>query len=270
MGTVNGLDLFSGIGGLALALEPWVRPVAYCEIDPYCQHVLEERMQDGRIARAPVWDDVRTFDAGRWSGCVDIIYGGFPCQDISVAGRGAGLEGERSGLFFEVMRLAKEIQPAFVFLENVPAIRTRGLDVVVRALADAGYDCRWGALSAFDVGAPHKRERWFLLAHADRIDLRDVRRGRGGAHREGAGEPGDDGQDGHVGDSDGSRLEVGQGIGSDARQKLAAPFGTNWWAIEPGMGRVADGVSARVDRLKGLGNSVVPAQAREAFRRLLG
>ncbi|NCX93455.1 MAG: DNA cytosine methyltransferase [Gammaproteobacteria bacterium] len=122
---MNGLDLFSGIGGIGLALEPWVRTVAYCEREPYAQGVLLSRMQSGDIDRAPIWDDVTTL-RGDMLPRIDIISGGFPCQDISVAGLGKGLAGERSGLFFEIARLVRECQPRFVFLENVPAIRTRG------------------------------------------------------------------------------------------------------------------------------------------------
>jgi DNA (cytosine-5)-methyltransferase 1 len=98
---------------------------------------------------------------------IDIIYGGFPCQDISIAGRGAGLEGERSGLFFQIMRLAKQVKPSFIFLENVAAITGRGGLRVVREITSLGYDCRWCVISAASVGAMHRRERWFLLAHAD-------------------------------------------------------------------------------------------------------
>jgi len=154
---MNGLDLFSGIGGIGLALEPWVRTVAYCEREPYAQCVLLSRMQSGDIDRAPIWDDVTTL-RGDMLPRIDIVFGGFPCQDLSVAGRGKGLAGERSGLFFEIVRLVKEIKPTFVFLENVPAIRTRGLSEVVHALTEIGYDCRWTCLSAGEVGAPHKRE----------------------------------------------------------------------------------------------------------------
>lgn len=100
----------------------------------------------------------------------EIIYGGFPCQDISVAGRGEGLGGERSGLFSEIVRLASELRPQFIFLENVPAIRTRGADVVVGELAHIGYDSRWLTLSAAEIGANHIRERWWLLANAQRAE----------------------------------------------------------------------------------------------------
>jgi DNA (cytosine-5)-methyltransferase 1 len=161
---LNGLDIFSGIGGLTTALSPWVNPKAYCEIDRYPQAVLLSRMANLELPSAPIWDDVRTLSKGMLP-VIDIIYGGFPCQDISLAGLGRGLAGERSGLVFEIFRLVKEIKPAFVFLENVPAIRTRGGERVVKELAALGYDCRWDCLSAYDVGAPHKRERWWLLAH---------------------------------------------------------------------------------------------------------
>lgn len=163
---MNGLDLFSGIGGLSLALNQWVKPITYCEIDRYCQGVLMSRMADESLRNAPIWDDIKTLDGNIFRGAVDIIYGGFPCQDISVAGRGKGLDGERSGLFFEIMRLAKEISPKFLFLENVPAITTRGGLQVVREIAAMGYDCRWCIISASSVGALHRRERWFLLAYS--------------------------------------------------------------------------------------------------------
>lgn len=161
-----GLDLFSGIGGNTLGLRDWIKTVAYCEQDKYAQSVLLSRMADGSIEPAPIWDDVVTLKGTDLEHPIDIIIAGFPCQDISCANRkGAGiLGGKRSGLFFEIMRLAQEVKPTFIFLENVPAIRTRGLDTVLKELDDSGYDCRWCMLSAAEVGAPHKRERWFALA----------------------------------------------------------------------------------------------------------
>jgi DNA (cytosine-5)-methyltransferase 1 len=163
---LNGLDLFSGIGGIGIALSDWVRTVAYCERERYAQGVLLSRMQSGEIDTAPIWDDVTTL-RGDMLPRIDIIFGGFPCQDLSVAGAGKGLDGERSGLFFEIVRLAKELRPVFLFLENVPAIRSRGLDAVLKELTALGYDCRWTVISAASIGAPHKRERWFLLAHSN-------------------------------------------------------------------------------------------------------
>src|SRR6185503_4848592 len=106
---MNGLDLFSGIGGLSIALKEWIRPLCYCEIDPYCQAIILNRQFDGLLPRAPIWNDINTIQLRTNGRCVDIIYGGFPCQDISIAGNGKGLEGKRSGLFFQIIRLAKEI-----------------------------------------------------------------------------------------------------------------------------------------------------------------
>jgi DNA (cytosine-5)-methyltransferase 1 len=277
-----GLDLFSGIGGITKALEPWVRPVAYCENDRYAQAVLLSRMATGELPSAPIWDDVRTLH-GSMLGPVDIVYGGFPCQDISVAGRGKGLAGERSGLFFEIVRLVGEIRPRFVFLENVPAITARGGWEVVGALAALGFDCRWDMLSAYDVGAPHRRERWWLLAHAQ--GWQDDGRGRGhlaetvGEGRrinptlvagsqdvaDASGQPvtQKDTAANAVGSKRKPRHDDGRGDGTQTPRN-------GWWVSEPNVGRVAYGIPARVDRLRGLGNTVVPAQAREAFKRLSG
>lgn len=240
---LNGLDLFSGIGGLTLALAPWVRPVAYCEIDRYAQSVLLSRMADQVLPTAPIWDDVSTLSGADWPwwfGDCDIIYGGFPCQDLSIAGNGAGLDGERSGLFFEIVRLVRECRPRFVFLENVPVLAVRGLDRVLLEFDALGYDARWTIVSAAEVGAPHLRDRIWILAHANgtRCEKLDA-----------AAEP------------------VSPGL---CAGRLAPLGGTAWWATEPSICRVADGIPARVDRVRGLGNSVVPAAAREAFMRLGG
>lgn len=165
---LNGLDLFSGIGGLSLGLSPWVKPLAYCEKDQYCQAVLLSRMSDLQITRAPIWDDVTTLLPSMLPRqTIDIIYGGFPCQDISSAGNRDGLDGKRSQLYWELHRLVREVCPRWVFLENVQAIRTNGLLTVVRSLTDLGYDCRWTCVSASEIGAPHHRKRWFLLAYSD-------------------------------------------------------------------------------------------------------
>lgn len=166
---LNGLDLFSGIGGISAALRPWVRPIAYCEKDKSVREILLSRQAAGEIECAPIWDDVRTLRASDLPSFlpVDIIYGGFPCQDISCAGLGAGLEGKRSGLVFEIFRLVDELQPPFIFLENVPAIRSRGAERVGKELARRGYDSRWTIVSAQEVGAPHIRKRWFCLAYAN-------------------------------------------------------------------------------------------------------
>lgn len=268
---MNGLDLFSGIGGIAIALEPWVKPVAYCEISRYCQGVLLSRMSERRIGVAPIWDDIRTLCGDMLPGRVDLISAGFPCQDASLAGRGRGLAGERTGLVREVFRLIDETQPTFVFLENVPGIRTRGADVVIKELASLGYDCRWDRLSAFDVGAPHKRERWFLLAHANRIPIWDERWRRSGTQWESPSFTGSNGDEESLADSDkGGCIEIANAHGATRRENADRFDDRGWWSIESDVGRMAHGISKRVDRLRALGNSVVPAQAREAFRRLAG
>jgi len=274
---LNGLDLFSGIGGISLALRPWVRTIAYCENDRHAQAILLSRMWAGDLDHAPISDDVCSLRGQPVSAIpIDIISGGFPCQDISVAGRGDGLAGERSGLVFEVFRLVREIQPSFIFLENVPAIRTRGADVVVGELARLGYDCRWLVISAEEVGAPHLRKRWFLLAaHAKRLKLRDEQGWSRGPKRKDETEPEPDGEDREMADatSDGRikrRTEPERIAGRPGAALNSFKNGPSWWATEPDVGRVAHGVPFRVDRLRGLGNAVVPAQAREAFKRLIG
>jgi DNA (cytosine-5)-methyltransferase 1 len=112
----------------------------------------------------PIWDDVRTFDGRPWHGHIDVISGGFPCQDISAAGKGAGLAGERSGLWSEYVRIIRDVEPRFVFVENSPALTLRGFGEVLGDLASLGFDARWGVFSAADAGARHRRERIWILA----------------------------------------------------------------------------------------------------------
>ena len=256
---LNGLDLFSGIGGISVALRDWVRPIAYCEIDPYCQGVLLSRMADGSISRAPIWDDVTTLEARCLFRPIDIIYGGFPRQDISIAGRGKGLEGERSGLFFEIMRLAKEIQPKFLFLETVPAITRRGGWECVHAISALGYDCRWCVISAASVGALHKRERWFLLGYSKHDGSptsetlesfkETVRGSKERAHKA-------------------CELEGSNPQGMLPPNSTIRPQSS--WDTEPPICRVATRVPFAMERIRALGNSVVARQAKEAFKILMG
>jgi DNA (cytosine-5)-methyltransferase 1 len=297
-GKINGLDLFSGISGLSVALAPWVRPIAYCENEPYAQSVLLSRMYSGQIELAPIWDDVRSLRGSHFgTRSIDIIYGGFPCQDLSLAGLGKGLEGERSGLFFEIVRLAKEVQPTFIFLENVPGLRTRGFSRVIQELSAAGYVGRGISLSAAEVGAPHKRERVFILAaHPERLKLWDEQ-GRGsGTSGESSAQPRLNGSaqsvahassGGNVGSQEqtgesffslrGNAAGVGaeeladtESVGLEGLREGLFGLSSETWTTEPDVGRVAHGVLARVDRLRALGNAVVPLQAREAFERLMG
>lgn len=262
---LNGLDLFSGIGGLSVALSEWVRAVAYCERDRYAQSVLLSRMLSNDIDRAPIWDDITSL-RGTMLPTIDIIYGGFPCQDISAAGNGVGLGGQRSGLFHHIERLIRETNPRFVFLENVPAIRTRGLNSVAQSFTEIGYDCRWTIVSAAEVGARHLRKRWFLLAHAmcEKRWIQQRRRERESGENQTI--IGDNGARQSLAYANGSReLQSGRG-----EQTFRNGIGnSSWWSVEPDVDRVVNGLQHRVDRIKCLGNSVVPLQAKTAFMKLL-
>lgn len=267
---INGLDLFSGIGGITIGLSQWVKPICYVEIDKYAQGVLISRIKEKKLPDAPIWDDIKTFDGYPFRDVVDIIYGGFPCQDISVAGKQEGLEAKRSGLFFEIMRLAKEIRPTFIFLENVPAIRTKGLNIVGEELAYLRYDCRWGVISAYDMGAPHKRERWFLLAYADGVSERGLQKIRSKSQKCECSFAGNVRKKSDLlADTDGKRLE-GWKQSETTRETFAELGRSSWWQTKPDVGRVVNELSFRVDRIKCLGNAVVPCQVTEAFRRLSG
>lgn len=279
------LDLFSGMGGISLALSTYAETVAFCEVDKHAQAILLSRMETYELDKAPIWDDIKTLNAdalekegiiwrgknGRYEG-IDLIAGGSPCQDLSVAGAGKGLGGERSGLFFEIIRLVREIGPEFVFFENVPAIRRRGLDRVLEEFAKAGYDSRYGFLSAFDVGAPHKRERFFLLAkkstsptpHADEFGLQgDLPIEPPSPMRRRSSHAGPEDGDGAMAGEHRSPVE-----GRDFRDAVEIQQGE--WTTQPGIRRMAHGVPLRVDRIKRIGNSVVPQCVREAFERLAG
>ena len=230
---MNELALFAGIGGGILGTQLLGhRCVCAVENDPHAQSVLLARQNDGHLPPFPIWDDIRTFDGKPWRGIVDIVSGGFPCQDISSAGRGSGIEGERSGLWREMFRVITEVEPKFAFIENSPMLRTRGLGTVLKDLASIGYNAEWGIVSAGDVGAPHKRERMWILAYIDQ------------------------------GRVEGQRPEQ-QTAGIDER------FRDNWKDALPPVLREPNGIPYRVDRIERLGNAQVPAVARLAFELLL-
>jgi DNA (cytosine-5)-methyltransferase 1 len=293
------LDLFSGIGGFSLGLERCggFETVAFCEIEPFPRRVLAKHWPG-----VPCYDDVRTLTADRLAAdgiSVDVICGGFPCQDISAAGHRVGIAGERSGLWFEYARLIGELRPRYVIVENVAALLIRGLDRVLGSLAALGYDAEWHCIPASAVGAPHRRDRVWLMAypgcqHGERRQNIQTRDGVADGQRPanwpqaiGSAECGSE----DVANADGKRLQgpepivaatggrrpaypgeairnvrdnnsaglaQREGKRSDPRQKLTSVVGADWWVIEPGMGRVADGVPGRVDRLRALGNAVVP------------
>jgi len=168
MNELRSMHLFAGIGGGLLAdLILGHKPIVAVEWDKYACQVLRERAADGWFPDLSVWEgDVRLFDPSEYAGRVDCIHAGFPCQDISNAGKQAGLgEGTRSGLYREVLRIAGVVRPEFIFLENVSAILSNGLGTVLGDLAAMGYDAQWLCIRASDVGAPHGRDRWFALAY---------------------------------------------------------------------------------------------------------
>ena len=168
---MNELALFAGAGGtLGGRLLGW-RTVCAVEFDKYARSVLMARQNDGSLEPFPIWDDVRTFDGRPWRGRVDVVSGGFPCTDISAAGKGAGIEGEQSGLWKEMARIIGEVRPRFVFVENSPMLTVRGLGTVLGDLAALGFDADWGVLGAHHAGgnhrAPHKRDRIWIVADSE-------------------------------------------------------------------------------------------------------
>ena len=167
-GPVNELALFAGAGGGILGghLLGW-RTRCAVEVDPYARAVLLARQRDRCLPRFPIWDDVRTFDGRPWRGSIDIVTGGFPCQDISAAGKGVGITGERSGLWKHMARIIGEVRPRYAWVENSPMLVGRGLAVVLGDLAEMGYDARWGIVGADDANAPHRRERIWILAYSE-------------------------------------------------------------------------------------------------------
>jgi DNA (cytosine-5)-methyltransferase 1 len=208
---------------------------------------------------------VRTFDGRPWNGLVDIITGGFPCQDISIAGTGKGLDGDRSGLWSEMRRIICEVGPRFVFVENSPALTYRGLGRVLGDLAALGYDARWGVLGAVHAGAPHRRERIWIVADSatlrSQAGITDPSPWQKGI----ADQPDDCGA--NVSNANGSRCEQQRGAGTKGEEYGSVEWG-DWWAAEPGVGRMADVVAARVDRLRCLGNGQVPAVVAKAWSML--
>ncbi len=162
---MNELALFAGAGGGILGghLLGW-RCVCAVEFDAYAASVLVARQNDGCLPPFPIWDDVQTFDGRPWRGAVDVVSGGFPCQDISAAGKGAGIDGEKSGLWRHMARIIGEVRPAHVLVENSPLLVSRGLDRVLGDLAALGYDARWGVVGGAAVGSVTNGERMWIVA----------------------------------------------------------------------------------------------------------
>lgn len=239
---MNELALFAGAGGgiLGSHLLGW-RTVCAVEYNAYARSVLLARQNDGTLPPFPIWDDIRTFDGKPWRGHVDVVSGGFPCQDISAAGGGDGIDGERSGLWSEMSRIIREVRPRYVFVENSPMLTSRGLGRVLGDLARLGYDADWGVLGAHHIGANHLRDRIWILAYPPGI-RRDARPNAGRVLPEGT-----------------RRLkgrEVVLGKGASARV---------WPIPVGGIHRVADDLARRMDRLKATGNGQVPGVAKVAW-----
>lgn len=272
--------LFAGAGGGIYAdLILGHRPIFAVEWDNYAANVLRERIKDGWFEGMQLHHtDVTLFDPSEYKGRVDSLHAGFPCQDISVAGNGAGIEGSRSGFWSEVVRVARELGPSEVFLENSPAITGRGLGTVLGDLADLGFDARWCVLPASAVGAPHVRTRWWCLA---RIPDTNSQRGRETEITRGecedTAQSRDDGEQKHVADPKRVRWdEVEQPVAQRANRKETTSPTKHcggsarwpWWSTEPVLGRVAYGVANRSNRIKCLGNGQVPLQAAFAYQLL--
>ena len=244
---MNELALFAGVGGGILGgkLLGW-RTICAVEKDAYAASVLVARQNDGSLEPFPVWDDVRTFDGGPWSGIVDVVSGGFPCQDISAAGavhgHTKGVEGGgRSGLWKEMARIVGEVQPRFVFVENSPMLASRGLSRVLSDLSQMGYYAKWGVMGADIFKAPHRRERMWILAHSS--CKRMARQ------------------------SEGKRFEKTRPWGSFGSKNLQSmePFGIHEGCGESPLLRVDDGMAYWVDRIKAIGNGQVPIVASHAW-----
>lgn len=276
-GGLRELALFAGAGGGILGgkLLGW-RTVCAVEFDEYARSVLVARQNDGCLEAFPIWDDVQTFDGTPWRGAVDVVSGGFPCQDISSAGKGAGIDGERSGMWKQMARICGEIRPRFILVENSPMLVGRGLAVVLGDLAEMGYDAEWGIVGAHHASAPHKRERIWIVATdatlnagkqwraecaglqrqtglaigvddmADASGVHDRRRNAGTAQRQ---KP----EPRKGGGRDDVRHAAGEGLPHGSAKPMGEP-GTDaqsersdWWATEPDVGRETDGLAAKLD-----------------------
>lgn len=235
------IELFAGCGGGILGgMLAGQRTVCAVEIEPACRERLIQRQVDGALAPFPIWDDVTTFDGRPWRGRVDIVAGGFPCQDISVAGKGAGIEGERSGLWSEMARVVREVGPRFVFVENSPALTFRGLGVVLRDLAEMGFNAKWGVLGGFHVGNICNGERlWIVAFTSDCTVLEGV---------------------------DFSEFVVPGSEESCRRQYTGAVGAMLSQDDYSRVKRDPDAVAAQMDRLKAIGNGQVPAVAATAWQ----
>ena len=243
------LDLFSGIGGFSLGLERTggFQTVAFCEIEPFARRVLAKHWPG-----VPIHKDVRKLK-GSDVGTVDVVCGGYPCQPFSLAGKRAGAEDDRH-LWPEMRRLVDELRPAWVIGENVAGHISMGLDDVLSDLESRGYAYRPFVIPALALGAPHQRYRVWIVANTARLQP-------GRQDERAIGErTGSSGESLPVADANGAGLEsaLPQPPGENGLDCWGMPPAASWWESEPDVGRVAHGVPSRVDRLRGLGNAIVP------------
>ena len=315
---MNSLHLFSGIGGGILADKILGNNiVGAVEIERYCVEVLKQHQKEGLLEQFPIFNDVRTFKGTEIERKINLVCGGFPCQDISTVGSGVGITGRKSGLFMELVRICDSIKPEYIFLENSPAICARGLDKVLYEIAVLGYNAEWSTLSAFECGALHHRNRWWCLCKRNDIERDsellpkkilsklnerfkvlgaeivgykdstfnpdEIQIKRAGVEEGTKKETDNNSKEDVVeGDcSNGEMLgfnsvcngeeyskEIEEGVNKFNRISISDER-TGLWEIEPDVGRMAHGVSKRVDRIKSLGNAQVPIAAALAFYLLM-
>lgn len=241
---MNELHLFAGAGGGILGgILLGHTCVCAVEIEPYCRKVLLQRQLDGILPKFPIWDDVRTFDGKPWRGKVDVVCGGFPCQDIANGSTTkTGIDGERSGLWTEMRRIVGEVEPRFVFVENSANLIVRGLDRILGGLAALWYDARWGVFSAADIGALHERQRLFILANRDGF----VGPARAWSEQ----------QYGSL-----AGFSGGYGIHASDRRE-------DWLEMADSLAGAHNGVADRVDAAHAIGNGQVPAVVKLAWETL--
>jgi len=296
---LRSLSLFSGAGGglLGERLLGWEH-VGYVEFNEYCQKVIAQRIEDGLLDDAPIFSDIRAFiDQGyatSYKGMVDVVTAGFPCQPFSVAGKRAGEDDSRN-LWPETLAVLRAVRPRYALLENVPGLLAHPYARrIFGDLAESGFDADWRVLSAAECGAPHKRDRVWIYCHTNgrrrtqQSQSRDrepgihgesgtIRCGCGYEFAAACGRYGCPNCLGEMADSGSEGLErraVAGSAGGDARnerERSGVGYGSkaiDWWATEPRLGRVADGVANRVDRLKATGNGQVPAVVRAAWQLL--
>lgn len=279
--------MFSGIGAFSLGLErAGMETMAFCEIDPFCRQVLKRHWPG-----IPCVHDVKELKVQfikKFYGPIDLICGGFPCTDISNAGKRAGIGGPQSGLWKYFKEIVHEAKPKYAIIENVPALRSRGLGRVIKDLWEVGYSCQWHIIPAAGFGAPHLRERIWIIAYPGRSPAGVEKRGGGSRRRQTGDRPesqmvlkengpsgaeGNMAGDGEVADTDGLRLE-----GLELYRRLEKEIAKNilrnddsgrwrttyWGKVEPPLYRIPDGPPASVDRnkrIRALGNSLVPQVA---------